>query len=629
MLIARFIPLDRYNKGDFSFSHTYDETGELEFHTYNVTVAEKAPVAEDYVETIGTPPPGPTMAVETMRLTLEDLEAQQIELNESPLTSSEKDAVAQAIKDYEDAIANYEERLNDDAIPIQSVLVVDENSAPVALQVYAQRDGDGWKIIDMTDPKKPREYSVDGSLEEGWQKFVDDTLLPSGQIAAIDPDTGEVWNGHSDGGSTWQQFSENASFASVGLFVLGGLAYLSTPLTGPAGPTVGSGLWIAASGVGALGAIANIYDRSSHGQFSWGSQETFFDAVDIVGALAVGAGPAYNAISNSTKVTRVGNVVKVVNYADNGLTVVSTVVINVNYWQQIEDIQNRTDLTEEEKKAETARIMAEAAAVNAMVIGGGAAARRARQTGMALPPGRVDSFDLAKIYTGPELQRLVERYGLDAVRVAHSPNPRTGEFPTQQQALNKLRALEAFDNGRSPRLRTDLGTHASAVDRRPDGSYVFNKKNGFSGGHNADEFHRALQDPRGAGEPGSIVSTTDIVDNNGVKIGEEIVYQVPALTSSGEVQLNSDGSVVYAAKEYKKSVYDPQVISDAEMVQRLEAAGVEVYNNNIESLIESGKSSKNISYVDSDGVPYVVYLKVRPDGTPYVDNVHIGLPGEG
>src|SRR5690554_1236410 len=127
------------------------------------------------------------------------------------------------------------------------------------------------------------------------------------------------------------------------------------------------------------------------------------------------------------------------------------------------------------------------------------------------------------------------------------------------------------------------------------------------------------------GVPAKILRRTPFYDASGRRIGEYILYQVPRKHGHGpdvnKAVRDQDGNVLYK-QEKAKTVYDPSVISDNEMISRLREVGTEVYCSKLDDFVKSGDPSMDFTYA-KEGVHYTVYLKKDAQGNPYVDNVHL------
>ena len=189
-------------------------------------------------------------------------------------------------------------------------------------------------------------------------------------------------------------------------------------------------------------------------------------------------------------------------------------------------------------------------------------------------------------------------------------------------------------------FRSDFDDHVRSPDVSDGGGYQRGHDGGISGGHNADEFEDALADPTGHGVPAIVESRVPIVDSSGRVIGERITYRLPKLEdvrdADGRIVRNADGTPVTQVVRDEngdpvprggkrapvKSVYDPSVVSDAEMNQTLREVGIDALRDKYDDVLnEPGGYLPTI--VEVDGVDYLVHLRVNDVGQPYVANVHV------
>jgi hypothetical protein len=148
----------------------------------------------------------------------------------------------------------------------------------------------------------------------------------------------------------------------------------------------------------------------------------------------------------------------------------------------------------------------------------------------------------------------------------------------------KARA-DLFNQGVAP-LRSDLADHIRFRDTTVD------RKNGIGGAHNLDEFNAAAK-----AENILITNRTPHPTLAGI---EKISYQIPALDAAG----NPTGG--YKAKVFEKTVYDPRVISDDEMLR----LGQEAAND----ALSRGALTREWTGTASNGLRFRGYL----DDTGYV-----------
>lgn len=174
-----------------------------------------------------------------------------------------------------------------------------------------------------------------------------------------------------------------------------------------------------------------------------------------------------------------------------------------------------------------------------------------------------------------------------------------------------------------PADRPDLDTHIVNIDVNPETGNYRIVNGGLGGGHNRDNFIAALDNPRGLNPPvaANIINRVEIRDSSGRVVGERIQYRLPRLDNNG-APVFENGSPVYLAQPSTKSVYDPTVISDNEMIDLARSVGQEFYENNYAEMLRRGSDGSVSGTVVRDGLEYQVYLKTV-DGRIVVDNVHL------
>lgn len=270
------------------------------------------------------------------------------------------------LDDLSAVAANVSEKLDNSAVPIRAMLVVEENSASVPLQLYAQPTGDNsWEIVDITNPENISTYRGEGAtpkagLEAAWQNFIDDNNLPEGQIAATPPsllsdnasgfsgttplDAGDaLWNQHSSGQSGFAAWSSGLGIGSLALAGLGVAALFS--------PAAGAAPWLfsASFGTGVASAGLNTVDRVQHDNFELLSTETALDVLSLVG------GP----------IGKSGRYVKIARHTDVGAEVASGVIIAREHYLQFQEIKANPGLSESEKTEQIKDVM-----LSAVIQGG-------------------------------------------------------------------------------------------------------------------------------------------------------------------------------------------------------------------------------------------------------------------
>lgn len=120
----------------------------------------------------------------------------------------------------------------------------------------------------------------------------------------------------------------------------------------------------------------------------------------------------------------------------------------------------------------------------------------------------------------------------------------------------------------------------------------FSQKDGISGTHNLNEFNAAA-----ARYNVNILSQ----DAGAIPGITQIKYQIPSLTRAGDVLRDANGQIVYKNAEFKKTVYDPAVVSDSAIMILGRQAAVSGYR----TAVENGARAYNS---EAGGVPFRVYL---------------------
>lgn len=448
-----------------------DLHGDYTFYTYHTsTTDDKAGYASDRLAELQGQPLTVDQSVAALKASIARTEALLETARSGGSTSSQIEELEEQLEAQNDLLDTYQDRFDGPIAPepITAVLTVDENSVtvPLNLQIEPNLDetghpGHGWIITDMTNPTNPRSFTTDsGSIDEAFEKFLSDSNLPPGQIAAYNPETGEEMTGYADGSSTWQKFSTGLGVASIGFFVVGGLVYLTTPVTGPGG--VAGGSWFVAAGVAAAGsAVLNTADRVEHGQFELASRETFFDAVDIIGGATVVGGT----------VVRSGKWVAIATGVDNVTEGASVILVVNEYYDRIEQIKNDPSLDPAERQAALDALYIEAIGTGAIVYLGGRAGRQSSPGAgtQGIPGGGANARpDL----NGAKLDELVGTHGRNRVRWAGRTE--ANEIPLNETEIDELLTgldglspeTQAIVAGQTPRQAYETVTRVARQQSR-------------------------------------------------------------------------------------------------------------------------------------------------------------------
>ena len=459
-----------------------------QYYTYNQEVRTPEQLAQSTLNRLPGTAPDPDLYMAAVDQQISDIEQRLTALRANPQANADQ------IKQLESTLGQLREtkeevpsKLFDGAvgrpIPMQAVLIAQENSQPVPLQVYAKPLGDNrWAIVDITNPTDARIYeggsgkTPEEGLRNAWNEFISANNLPAGQIAAKPPafppdyqrpagfpeklnfGADQVWSSYSDGESDFKAWSNGLGWASLGLAALG-VASLFGPGTQVAAPF----LFGAAGATGAASGGLNIYDRVRYGNFELFSAETAIDTLSIVGGLAsVGgatatvlrAGTATVTLADGTSVTlqqadKLGKFLTITNTVDKAAGVTSGVVIGATYLRQIEKINSDPSLTPEQKQQRTQEVLKQAALFGGLIVlGHGLGSAATRRFAMDQSKAELQVVEnLSKGLNGAEIDQLLAKHGGDLVQWAGTDLQGTAArqllTEVDAAALNGLRDVSA------------------------------------------------------------------------------------------------------------------------------------------------------------------------------------------
>ena len=137
-------------------------------------------------------------------------------------------------------------------------------------------------------------------------------------------------------------------------------------------------------------------------------------------------------------------------------------------------------------------------------------------------------------------------------------------------------------------FNSNTKTHISTVDG-------YSQKKGIIGGHNLDAFNQTVIDRNL-----NVVSRTDHPTIKGLT---QIEYQIPSLDRAGNI-------TGYKMRAFSKTVYDPKVISDKQIIELGQQAAAKGYPS---------ATSKGLSQFTSEagGIDFRVYIR-----NGIIDNFH-------
>ncbi|MEM8531927.1 MAG: hypothetical protein AAGF95_13875 [Chloroflexota bacterium] len=323
------------------------------YYTLQQTVVERHELAAQRLQEVPTPL-NPDLYLLSLQTTLQQVEQQG---------GGDEDRLEQ----FRASVENATELLAEGGTPIQAVLVADETSQAIPLTLFLQQTEDGYAVVDLTNPHPDAARTYEGdTAEEAWEDFLRNNTLPAGQIAATPPDgvdaTTDLWNTHSDGQSTLQQWSNGLgifSFVALGagvvlMFVPGGQI--------PGGLIIGA--LGASAGAGALSAGLSMADRAQHGNLTWNTQ-TQLELLDLAGSLLVGG--ALARAGTQLSVRQVGRMGVALEIVGTGTDVTSAILLTNEYYQQIEAIRN-SDLSELRKQEAIREVLTSAAQLGGLIV---------------------------------------------------------------------------------------------------------------------------------------------------------------------------------------------------------------------------------------------------------------------
>lgn len=358
-----------------------------QIYSYDQQVEDKMTLAQDtlYTQPIPTLPPSLYQAwLQNQINTLQNKpNANQDDINKL------KDGLKEATDWFTTGYGQKE------PMPIKAVLVPDDTSQPIALQVYAKQLSNGkWEIIDLTNPVPDAIRKYDGdTLKDAWEDFVKNNNLPAGQIAAFQPGVpppppnvcavNPIWNDHSDGESGFEKWSHGLGVLSI-FTAIGGVALLFVPGAEP----LGGALLIGSAASGATSAGLDIADRVTYGNFQWDTQ-TVLDLATILASAAGGGGAAImKLVGREVTVQLVGESLLL---TEKGTSVVGTVVLGYSYMQQIQQIQ-QSNLPQDQKAQQINQVLQSAIVAGGLTFIGGA-------TGSLRTLSTLDEDSLANLQT--------------------------------------------------------------------------------------------------------------------------------------------------------------------------------------------------------------------------------------
>jgi filamentous hemagglutinin len=209
-------------------------------------------------------------------------------------------------------------------------------------------------------------------------------------------------------------------------------------------------------------------------------------------------------------------------------------------------------------------------------------------------------------------------------------NPGDGSLPPSGKkfAFKKAPLGKNFKNG-----------HLSKVDIE-NGKYKISG-GGLSGGHNKEEFLKAMQNPRSIDsaiqdsryrpghEKGKIIAEREIKDINGRVVGKEFDYTLPLIDTRGVIQYDDLGNVKYIknGKPVTKTCYDPKVVNDADYAVSAERVSQKAYDQHLQEYLSNPRDRNKFELIDQQsGMKFMVYFNQDlgvNSGQPFIGNAHV------
>ncbi|MEM8533980.1 MAG: hypothetical protein AAGF95_24255 [Chloroflexota bacterium] len=263
------------------------------------------------------------------------------------------------------ALANAEALLAEGGTPLPAVLVTEETSQTLPLNLFVQETAEGFALIDLTNPHPDaaRTYRGD-TLEAAWADFVENNTLPAGQLAATPPTEREsspdLWNVHSNGRSTLEEWSNG-----LGIFSAVGMGAGIVLLFVPGGQLAGALILAGSLSLGAVSTGLSMADRAKYGNLTWNTQ-TQLEVLELLATGFVGTRLVGSGVRMTAKA--IGAYGVQLEILEVGTDVTSTFLLSKEYYEQIETIRGDPDLSEDEKEKYIREIAQQAIAMGGLIM---------------------------------------------------------------------------------------------------------------------------------------------------------------------------------------------------------------------------------------------------------------------
>jgi hypothetical protein len=274
------------------------------------------------------------------------------------------------------------ESIKSPAIPLKGVLIADYDQLPINLRLYLMRDGDQWKLVDLTDPAHGEVYlggrvgnnsppeRIKEAINAAFWSFLAQNRWPAGEIIVqkplgIYPDLmWNEWRAYSDGERYRDQVAETAGSISMWAGIAG-LVLMVVPI--PGSQVLGAALLMGSGAASIVAGGISIIDRLEHETFEW-DLKTGFDIATIVTGLVAGAGGFISGFRFALGVAGKG----VMTAVGLGLDATWGILLTEHYTREIDRIRN-SGLSTEEQETQIRLLIEEAMFTGGLMILGNVA----------------------------------------------------------------------------------------------------------------------------------------------------------------------------------------------------------------------------------------------------------------
>ena len=168
----------------------------------------------------------------------------------------------------------------------------------------------------------------------------------------------------------------------------------------------------------------------------------------------------------------------------------------------------------------------------------------------------------------------------------------------QSNALNLFRS-----SGIKSILKSGYNTHLTDVIECTQSTAI-------KGGHNKVKFFDYLRNNN--------IQINEIARNKSAINGvEEIIYKIPSKDAAGNILKDASGNIIWKNQEFRKTIFDPAIISEAEMI----SIGEQAMKEGLDSVRLTFQNGSNtiIDAVAPNGLKFKGYWNSI---TGEIDNFH-------